>query len=154
MTNIVASLQISQNPEWPTPQHVFDTLDAEFHFTLDVCANADNHKCERYFDEATDGLKQDWQGEVCWMNPPYGRPISQWVRKAAQTAPPGGGDNRSRTVTQSDGYQMVPGCHEGVGDTHSPRTSRLRRRHGDRALRVHNRGMGYAPYPGGQYDVL
>lgn len=89
--NIVASLQISQNPEWPTPQYVFDTLDAEFHFTLDVCANADNHKCERYFDIAQDGLKQDWEGEVCWMNPPYGKPISQWVRKAANVAKPGGG---------------------------------------------------------------
>lgn len=89
--SIVDSLQISQNPEWPTPQYVFDTLDREFHFTLDVCANADNHKCDRYFDIEHDGLSQDWHGEVCWMNPPYGRPIPKWVRKAADSAPPGGG---------------------------------------------------------------
>lgn len=89
--SIIDSLNLSQNPEWPTPQHVFDALDREFHFTLDVCANESNHKCERYFDERTDGLKQDWTGEVCFMNPPYGKTISKWVRKASESAPPGGG---------------------------------------------------------------
>ena len=45
---------------WATPQDFFDSLDAEFSFTLDPCANAENHKCERYFTEAEDGLAQDW----------------------------------------------------------------------------------------------
>lgn len=47
---------------WATPQDFFDSLDAEFSFTLDPCANAENHKCERYFTEAEDGLAQDWGG--------------------------------------------------------------------------------------------
>lgn len=47
---------------WATPQDFFDSLDAEFNFTLDPCANAENHKCERYFTEAEDGLAQDWGG--------------------------------------------------------------------------------------------
>jgi hypothetical protein len=32
-----------------TPQGFFDRLDAEFKFTLDVCALAENAKCKRYF---------------------------------------------------------------------------------------------------------
>lgn len=30
-----------------TPQAFFDQLNEEFHFTLDPCADAQNHKCER-----------------------------------------------------------------------------------------------------------
>lgn len=47
---------------WATPQDFFDRLDAEFNFTLDPCANDENHKCEKYFTEAEDGLAQDWGG--------------------------------------------------------------------------------------------
>ncbi len=54
---------------WETPQAFFDALDAEFGFTLDVCALPENAKCERYFTPEADGLKQEWRG-VCWMNPP------------------------------------------------------------------------------------
>ena len=66
---------------WETPQDFFDRLDAEFHFTLDVCATPENAKCERYYTERDNGLMQPWQG-ACWMNPPYGREIGRWVRKA------------------------------------------------------------------------
>lgn len=84
--NSVDMLQVSDNPEWATPQYVFDQLDREFLFTLDVCADASNHKCERYFTMEDDGLSHDWTGEVCWMNPPYGRAIGAWVKKAADSA--------------------------------------------------------------------
>lgn len=67
--------------DWGTPPEVFEPLDAEFHFTLDVCATAENAKCARYFTEEEDGLAQDWDG-VCWMNPPYGREILGWMKKA------------------------------------------------------------------------
>ena len=30
---------------WETPQDFFDKLDAEFHFTTDVCATPENAKC-------------------------------------------------------------------------------------------------------------
>ena len=68
-----------------TPQDFFDKLDAEFGFTLDVCANDQNHKCLNYFTPEQDGLKQEWQG-VCFMNPPYGREISKWMKKANEAA--------------------------------------------------------------------
>lgn len=67
---------------WETPPEVFDPLHAEFDFTVDVCASDTNHKVGRYYTEATDGLAQSWAGERCWMNPPYGREIYAWTRKA------------------------------------------------------------------------
>ncbi len=72
----------SDKMDWGTPNSVFDPLDAEFNFTLDVCASSDNAKCFDYFDEKEDGLAQEWKGHQCWMNPPYGREIGQWVQKA------------------------------------------------------------------------
>jgi phage N-6-adenine-methyltransferase len=74
--------------EWGTPQRFFDAYDAEFHFTLDVCAKPENAKCARYFTEADDGLAQPWEG-ACWMNPPYGKTIGLWVQKAYESAQAG-----------------------------------------------------------------
>lgn len=71
----------SETPEWSTPQDLFDQLDTEFNFTIDVCATASNAKCEQYFTQEEDGLSRPWGG-VCWMNPPYGDVISAWVSKA------------------------------------------------------------------------
>lgn len=66
---------------WATPQDFFDKLDAEFHFDLDVCALPDNAKCDRFFTPDIDGLSQEWARTV-WCNPPYGRQICKWVKKA------------------------------------------------------------------------
>jgi phage N-6-adenine-methyltransferase len=70
---------------WATPQDVFDLLDSEFHFELDVCALPGNAKCRRYFSPTQNGLRQEWKG-VCWMNPPYGREIGQWMKKAYESS--------------------------------------------------------------------
>lgn len=75
----------SDSPEWSTPQDLFDELDSEFHFALDVCATTGNAKCERYFTVEQDGLAQEWTG-TCWMNPPYGGEIGRWVGKAWDSA--------------------------------------------------------------------
>ncbi len=72
----------STTDQWATPQWLFDKLDAEFHFTLDPCADETNHKCERYFTKEQDGLSKNWGGESVFCNPPYGRAIYDWVRKA------------------------------------------------------------------------
>lgn len=71
----------SKKNNWATPQAFFDKLDDEFHFTLDPCADDFNHKCDRYYTEKQDGLKQDWSGETVFCNPPYGREIGKWVKK-------------------------------------------------------------------------
>lgn len=75
--------------EWETPQDFFDKLNEEYHFELDVCATAENAKCERYFTKEQDGLKQEWKG-CCWMNPPYGKEIGVWMRKAYESMFGGG----------------------------------------------------------------
>ena len=79
----------SKTCEWATPIEFFEEWDAKYHFTLDVCATAENTKCKRYFTREDDGLSQEWEG-VCWMNPPYGREIGKWVKKAFDTALRGG----------------------------------------------------------------
>lgn len=78
----------SKSNEWDTPRGFFALLDAEFGFTLDACATAENTCCERYFDMATDGLLQRWDG-VVWMNPPYGMEIGRWLLKAFTEAQQG-----------------------------------------------------------------
>jgi site-specific DNA-methyltransferase (adenine-specific) len=67
---------------WATPQDLFDDLHAVYGFTLDVCALPENAKCARFFSPKDDGLAQDWAPATCWMNPPYGRTIGKWVKKA------------------------------------------------------------------------
>ena len=76
------ALYSSRSEVWETPQPFFDKLNDEFHFDLDVCALPENAKCSRYFTPSEDGLKQPWTGNV-WCNPPYGRDIVKWIRKAA-----------------------------------------------------------------------
>ena len=79
----------SKSVVWETPQDLFDKLNAEFHFDLDVCALPENAKCEKYYTPEDDGLLQPWNG-VCWCNPPYGRTIGKWVQKAYETFAGGG----------------------------------------------------------------
>ena len=69
---------------WETPQELFDELDKEFAFTVDVCANDENAKCAHYYTEKVDGLAQEWEG-TCWCNPPYGRSIQKWIQKASES---------------------------------------------------------------------
>jgi len=77
-------LYTSNKDDWETPQELFDELDREFHFTLDVCATEDNAKCDRFYTKENDGLSKDWLDEMVFMNPPYGREIGKWVEKASQ----------------------------------------------------------------------
>lgn len=75
---------------WSTPQDFFDKLDETFRFDVDVCATPENAKCAKFFSPEQDGLLQDWKG-VCWMNPPYGREIGKWVKKAYDSVRYGNG---------------------------------------------------------------
>jgi phage N-6-adenine-methyltransferase len=76
----------SKRTTWETPQEIFDAYDAEFHFTLDVCAEPENAKCARFFSREVDGLAQDWGDDMCWMNPPYGAEIGRWMEKAYRSS--------------------------------------------------------------------
>ncbi len=72
----------SKNMDEVTPQNFFEQIDREFKFTVDLAADAKNTKCKRYYDEASDALAQDWKSRG-WCNPPYGRAVPKWVKKAA-----------------------------------------------------------------------
>ena len=70
-----------KSDEWATPQSFFEELNEEFHFTLDPCANSENHKCDKWFNKEQNGLSADWGGDVVFCNPPYSE-IEKWVAKA------------------------------------------------------------------------
>ena len=75
----------SKTELWATPQNFFNALSMLYGpFDIDVCADKSNAKCSIYFDEITDGLAQTWTGK-CWMNPPYGRDIGKWMKKASES---------------------------------------------------------------------
>jgi phage N-6-adenine-methyltransferase len=71
---------------WETPPEIFAPLDREFRFTLDPCATAATAKCPKFFTEAENGLEQSWEGQRVFMNPPYGREIYAWTKKARNEA--------------------------------------------------------------------
>lgn len=71
---------------WATPPEIFDPLHAEFNFTLDPCATPENAKCKTYFTELKNGLEQSWASHRVFMNPPYGREVYAWTRKAREEA--------------------------------------------------------------------
>jgi len=79
----------SQSSEWETPQEFYDELDEEFNFDLDPCCTKKNKKCPLFYTKNENGLLQNWtefhgEGyiESVFMNPPYGREIGKWIKKA------------------------------------------------------------------------
>lgn len=72
----------SRTPEHATPPEFFEMLDRKFNFTLDPCATDQNAKCDHYFTKDDDGLSRSWKDHSVFMNPPYGRAIVDWVKKA------------------------------------------------------------------------
>lgn len=75
--------------EWETPAYILDPLDDEFEFVLDVCATMGNTKCGNYFTKSMDGLSRSWGKGTCWMNPPFGRGLEKWVKKAYESSQAG-----------------------------------------------------------------
>lgn len=69
----------SATDDHPTPQDLFDKLNREFGFVLDVAASAENAKCPAYLTKEQDALTWDWAalareagGGAIYMNCPYG----------------------------------------------------------------------------------
>lgn len=71
---------------WCTPPELFGPLHAEFNFDLDAAADSETTRLPRYL---TDSLDIDWPGERIWLNPPYGRKLEPFIRKAAEEAAKG-----------------------------------------------------------------
>lgn len=85
--NRVLSIKPTSSDEWETPKDLFEKLNKQYNFHLDLCATHENHKCEKYYTKEQDGLKQEWAG-VCWCNPPYSN-VKAWVKKAYNEAQKG-----------------------------------------------------------------
>lgn len=83
MNELVLQTMFSSKTDlWSTPQELFDELNKEFSFQLDPCALPCNAKCARFYTPDDDGLLQPWLGLRVFCNPPYGRKVGDWVRKA------------------------------------------------------------------------
>ena len=85
----------SARADWSTPQWLVDAL--PYNITWDACATKESSKCgDRYFgpdrkmEMCRDALALAWPnmgGQYYWMNPPYGREIFTWMKKAYTESP-------------------------------------------------------------------
>ncbi len=57
-----------------TPSKFYDQLNEEFNFTFDPCPP----------NPSFDGLEITWKAESVYVNPPYGRSIKLWLKKALE----------------------------------------------------------------------
>ena len=83
--SINQGLMTSNTDLWSTPRDFFDDYNAIYHFDVDVCATAENALCAKFYSPEDNGLSKEWHG-VCWMNPPYGREIGKWMKKAYESS--------------------------------------------------------------------
>jgi site-specific DNA-methyltransferase (adenine-specific) len=88
MMNRCQALFTGKYIEYGTPRKLYDELNEEFSFVLDAATTGDNPlKTPYYYTVAEDGLKQSWSvrnGGNVYVNPPYGKNIIEWVKKASE----------------------------------------------------------------------
>jgi len=82
MTSHASNTPTELRDLWATPQFVFDYLNREFGFVMDLAASSTNTKCPFYFDESANSLSKQWPAVPGWLNPPYSK-IGPWVEKSA-----------------------------------------------------------------------
>ena len=101
------ALLSSKKMDYCTPQGFFDTLNAEFHFTLDAAATEKSAKCKQFYTPETDGLTAPWNigGGSVFCNPPYGRVGAQSLRGGA------GRNNGGSADTGKDRHGLLPRLH-------------------------------------------
>lgn len=80
--------------EWCTPRQLYDELNKQYHFDIDLASSDENHLCDHYFTKKNDALANEWGGHVAFCNPPYGKEIGKFVEKAYKTVM----DNRYKTI--------------------------------------------------------
>ena len=94
------TFKTSNDDTWTTPRDYYNKVNVEFRFTLDAAALEsstlvlDNWYGPDHPDESRrDAFTRDWAKDsagAIWLNPPYGRTIKDWVRKANAVANGGG----------------------------------------------------------------
>ena len=76
----------SDRQDWATPWSLFEAVNKEFNFKLDAAAAKHNAKVDAFISEEENSLDTSWWDiagdDYVWLNPPYGREIGQWIKKA------------------------------------------------------------------------
>jgi phage N-6-adenine-methyltransferase len=82
----------SLDDTWATPRDYFNKINNEFNFTLDAaalqsstCVKSNWYGPDHPDENRRDAFKHNWDG-IVWLNPPYGRTIGQWMKKANEEA--------------------------------------------------------------------
>ncbi|QIL51241.1 adenine methyltransferase [Weissella coleopterorum] len=78
----------SKKQDWETPDDLFKDLNSEFNFSWDLAARKDNTKANNFISPETNSLTVDWsklEGNL-FLNPPYGRELSKWIKKAYESS--------------------------------------------------------------------
>ena len=74
---------------WQTPQDLFDAINNEFGFDMDICASDGNALCSTFFTEERSALGLQWdmyyRHANCFLNPPYSE-TQLFMERAAQQA--------------------------------------------------------------------
>jgi hypothetical protein len=98
----------SRSDNWETPQDLFDKLNEEFHFTLDVAADANNAKCKDYLDKNKNGLNWKWGGVLFYESSLWQRNRQvdkEGIRRKFEWL------HGCLSASFEDGYKMVLGLH-------------------------------------------
>lgn len=74
----------SSKDDWTTPKDLFEALNEEFRFTVDLCSSDENALCKKHYTKENSGFDADLTGERVFCNPPYGRKsTADWIEKCA-----------------------------------------------------------------------
>jgi phage N-6-adenine-methyltransferase len=84
-----SSTAADQKDLWQTPKNIFNALDQEFDFDVDICASEDNKLLPDYFTEERSALTNHWniysRAFSAFMNPPYSQTQLFMERAAEQS---------------------------------------------------------------------
>tara|TARA_R110000787_G_scaffold267173_1_gene373478 strand:+ start:939 stop:1460 length:522 start_codon:yes stop_codon:yes gene_type:complete len=79
---------VAEKDLWQTPQELFDAIDQEFDFSVDLCASKDNKLCRQFFSEEDSALIEEWcffTNTSCFINPPYSQ-TELFMKRSAEQA--------------------------------------------------------------------
>lgn len=68
-----------------TPVDLWESLNKEFGFTIDICASDENHLVERYYTKENNALTKSWENEIAYIHPLFDLNIGKFVKKAFET---------------------------------------------------------------------
>ena len=88
MEKLTHGMFSSNKHDWATPQYFVDLVEEKLErkFDLDVCSYDYTAKAPKWFTENDDALTKEWDAPLCWMNPPYGKELSIWLKYAKEQA--------------------------------------------------------------------